>query len=69
MSHLQCLPNQNNITDPDLTLLWFRLADFLCTSGQMAAKETNIPSNKWQSEEPTSRDDSLKVQKAILEKR
>lgn len=35
----------------------------------MAAKETNIPSNKWQSEEPTSRDDSLKVQKAILEKR
>lgn len=35
----------------------------------MVVKETNIPSNEWQSEDSTSRDDSLKVQKAILEKR
>lgn len=34
----------------------------------MAAKEYWM-GNEWQSEESPSRDDSLKVQKAILEKR
>ena len=45
MSHLQCLQNQNNITDSDLTLLWFRLTDFFMHKGTDGSKR--VLNGKW----------------------